>query len=429
MSECVKHSAIVAAGAVFALLPLSGGAHAAGFQLREMSAEGVGSAFSGSTAKATDLSTIYSNPAGMMRIPGARAQVDLNYVVPTIRFSGEADIAGFGLSGGNGGDAGENKLVPAFYGLFDLTPTVKAGISLTVPFGLATAYDEDWKGRYFAIESEIENIVLTPSIAWQATEKLSLGAGIQIGHADATLSSAINLSGLGLADAASELTGDGYGYGYTLGMLYEVSPTTRVGLSYRSKADYTLEGTAKITGVPDAYTAAIPALRSSDAEAEVTMPDVLSIGAYHEINPQWAVMGDVSWTNWSTFDELRVKFDDGRPDDVTDENWEDSWFVALGADYKPRDKHTIHFGVAYDQSPVPDDHRTARIPDADRYWASLGYSYEFGPDRTINVGYTHIFFNEADLEETKSFGTATGTLKGSYEGHADILSASLTYRF
>ncbi|WP_353475254.1 outer membrane protein transport protein [Salipiger sp. H15] len=425
MSGCVKHSAIVAAGAVLAFLPLTDKAQAAGFQLREMSSEGVGSAFSGSTAKATDLSTVYSNPAGMTHIPGTAAQLDLNYVIPTIRFSGEAGIGGSEYSGGDGGDAGENKLVPAFYGLIDLTPTIKAGLSLTVPFGLATQYDEDWKGRYFAIESEIENLVLTPSIAWQATDRLSLGAGIQIGHADATLSNALNLSGLGLGDGKSELTGDGYGYGYTLGVLYDIAPTTRVGLSYRSKATYTLEGKAKISGVPDAYAAAIPALRSSDAEAEVTMPDVVSIGAYHEVNPQWAVMGDVSWTNWSTFDELRVKFDDGRADSVTDENWHDSWFVALGADYKPRDKHTIHFGVAYDQSPVPNDNRTARIPDADRYWASLGYSYEFGPDRTINVGYTHIFFDEADIEET----TAFGTLKGSYEGHADILSASLTYRF
>lgn len=425
MSECVKHSAIVAAGALFAFLPWTDKAQAAGFQLREMSAEGVASAFSGSTAKAMDLSTIYTNPAGMTHIEGTRLQFDLNYVVPTIRFSGEAGIGGFEYSGGNGGDAGENKLVPSFYGLIDLTPTIKAGLSVNVPFGLATEYDEDWKGRYFAIESEIENIVLTPSIAWQATEQLSLGAGIQIGHAEATLSNALNLATLGLGDGMSELTGDGYGYGFTLGVLYDIAPTTRVGLSYRSQVKYTLEGTAKITGVPAAYVSAIPALRSTDAEAEVTMPDVVSIGAYHEINPQWAVMADASWTNWSTFEELRVKFDDGRADSVTEENWDDSWFLSLGADYKPRENHTIHFGIAYDQSPVPDDNRTARIPDADRYWASLGYSYEFGPDRTLNLGYTHIFFNEADIEET----TAFGTLKGTYEGHADILSASLTYRF
>ncbi|AWI86649.1 hypothetical protein CEW88_23065 (plasmid) [Alloyangia pacifica] len=425
MSGCVKHSAIVAAGAVVALLPMTGAATAAGFQLREMSAEGVGTAFSGATAKAADPSTIYTNPAGMMRIPGTRAQLDLNYIAPQIRFSGDAGTTGLSYSGNNGGDAGESALVPAFYGLIDLTPTIKAGLSLTVPFGLATEYDDDWKGRYFAIESEIQNIVLTPSIAWQATDQLSLGAGIQIGHADATLSKALNLSPLGLGDGMSELTGDGYGYGFTLGMLYEIAPTTRVGVSYRSKAKYTLEGTAKITGVPDPFISAVPQLRSSDAEAEVTMPDVLSIGAYHELNPQWAVMGDLSWTNWSTFEELRVKFDDGRPDDVTEENWHDSWFVALGADYKPRENHTIHFGVAYDQSPVPNDNRTARIPDSDRYWASLGYSYEFAPDRTINFGYTHIFFDDADIEET----TGAGTLKGSYEGHADILSASLTYRF
>lgn len=426
MRRRTGHPAIWHAGAaMIAALSTAGAASAAGFQLRELSADGVGSALAGATSRADDLSTIYLNPAGMTRL-GTGVQADLTYIAPSITFSGSgAGPTGVAFSGGDGGNAGESVLVPALYGLWKISPTLAAGISLNVPFGLSTKYDEDWVGRYFALESEIHNAVLTPSIAWKPTEQLSLGAGIQIGRADATLSQAINLSALGLPDAKTELTGDDISYGFTLGALYEFTPTSRIGLTYRSKIDYTLEGDAKFYDVPTGLAALIPTLNDTGAKAKVTTPDVLSLGAYHEFSPKWSGMAEASWTNWSTFKELRVSFDDGRPDTVTPENWEDSWFFSLGAEYRPWENHAFQFGIAYDQSPVPDEDRTARIPDADRYWASLGYSYDFGVGRRLNLGYTHIFFDKVDLAES----TDAGTLTGDYTGSADIVSASVQFRF
>lgn len=428
MSTKTRHPCNLLISAACALTILPSTAFAAGFQLRELSSEGVGNAFAGASAKATDLSTIYMNPAGMTHISGSQVQADLNYVMPSIEFSGTAGIGGLTFSGGDGGDAGEDVVVPAIYGIWDIGPSLKAGISLNVPFGLATKYDDDWVGRYFAIESEIENFVLTPSVAWKATDSLSLGAGIQIGRADATLSNAINLTldpAVPVPDGMVEINGSDYGYGYTLGMLYEFTPTSRVGINYRSRMEYTLDGDADFDNIPTAFSDANPSLRDSDAEADLTTPDVLSLGAYHELTPKWAVMGEASWTNWSLFEEIRIEFADGRPDQVTEESWDDSWFFSLGADYRPAENHTIHMGLAFDESPVPDDTRTARIPDSDRYWVSLGYSYDFGLRSSLNLGYTHIFFEGADIDET----TAAGTLTGDYDGSADIVSASLSFRF
>jgi long-chain fatty acid transport protein len=425
MQDFMRRPCALLAG-IACSLPLSvGAANAAGYQLREVSAVGTGNALAGSTAGAADLSTVFLNPAGMTRLTGHGVQADVNVVLPRIEFSGDAANGGVPYSGGEGGDAGEDVVVPALYGMWDIGPTLKAGLSLTIPFGLATKYDEDWVGRYFAVESEIENYVLSPSIAWKPSDRLSLGAGLQIGRTDAKLTRAINLSPLGLSDGMSDLEGSDYGYGYTLGMLYEFTPASRIGLTYRSRIDYTLDGDADIQGVPDAVAALIPTLQDTDAEAEVTTPDVLSFGAYHEINPKWAVMSEVSWTNWSVFDELRVEFEDGRPDDVTDEDWDDSLFFSVGADYRLSETRTIRFGVAYDESPVPDDTRTARIPDADRYWVSLGYAQDFGTRGTFNVGYTHLFFEDASISET----TDAGTLDGEYSGSADIVAANIVFRF
>lgn len=415
-----------AAGASVLSFPLAQEGRAAGFQLRELSAEGVGTALAGVTARADDYSTVFLNPAGMTRLGATGVQADVTWIAPNIEFSGSgAGPDGAAFTGGDGGDAGEDKFVPAIYGVWTISPTLSAGLSLNAPFGLATRYDDGWVGRYFALESEITNAVLTPSIAWRASEHLSLGAGIQIARAEATLTRAINLSALGLPDATSKLDGDDIGYGYTLGLLYEFTPVSRIGLNYRSRIDYDLDGDVTFSGVPEAIAAALPMLRDSGVRAKVTTPDVLSLGAYHELDRHWAVMSEVSWTNWSVFKDLTIDFDDGRPADVTEENWKDSWFFSVGAEYRPWENHTFQFGVAYDESPVPSGNRTARIPDADRYWASVGYGYDLAPGRRLNLGYTHIFFDKADLAEN----TAAGTLTGDYSGSADILSAGIRFQF
>jgi len=400
-------------------------AHASGFQLREQSAEGLGNAFAGSTAKAYNLSTIYYNPAGMTRLSGNQVASSVAWVAPVSYFGGSASAGGVTTSGGEGGDAIQDAMVAAAYAFWDYSPDLKFGLAMTAPFGLRSDYEKDWVGRYHALESDVTNINLTPSVAYRMTDELSIGGGIQMAYTSAKLSQALNLAALGLPDGKVTVEGEDIGFGVDIGLLYEFSPTTRVGVNWRSQMSYTLDGDADYR-VPDAVAAAVPTLRDSDATADLTTPDTFSIGIYHEFNPQWAVMGDVAWTNWSTFDELRVKYDDGRPDSVTSEKWHDTWFFSVGATYRPDEHNAIHVGAAYDQTPVKDRYRTARIPDSDRYWTSIGYSYEFEDGTGLNLGYTHIFADEASINETTA---AAGTLRGNYKSHVDIISASFVLKF
>ena len=69
-------------------------ARASGFELREQTSEGVGTAFAGQTAKAYNLSTIYYNPAGMTLLQGNQAAVSITEIVPEISFKGQATGAG-----------------------------------------------------------------------------------------------------------------------------------------------------------------------------------------------------------------------------------------------------------------------------------------------------------------------------------------------
>jgi long-chain fatty acid transport protein len=88
-------------------------------------------------------------------------------------------------------------------------------------------------------------------------------------------------------------------------------------------------------------------------------------------------------------------------------------------------------GLAYDQTPVPDAFRTARIPDQDRIWLSFGGQYKPGKDSAIDVAYTHLFIRDAGISDVQNTATrANGNLIGTYGSIAtNILSVQYTYGF
>ena len=122
-----------------------GQALGAGFALQEQSGSGLGNAFAGGAAAAEDASTIYTNPAGMSRLPGMQAVVAGSVVCPSIKFSdGGSQPAAFQPLGGNGGDAGTCALVPALCLTVPINRQWSFGLGVNAPFGLKTEYDSDW---------------------------------------------------------------------------------------------------------------------------------------------------------------------------------------------------------------------------------------------------------------------------------------------
>ncbi|WP_188052097.1 outer membrane protein transport protein [Azospirillum sp. Sh1] len=412
----------------------AGRTHAAGFQLREQSSEGLGNAHAGSAAKAYNLSTIWYNPAGMTRLSGNQTGTSITGVLPKVKFSGQNTGAGYSgtVSGGDGGNVAEPAALGAAYALWDYDRDLKFGVAVTVPFGLRTNYDDNWIGRYHALETGVTNISVTPSFGYRVTDALSVGGGVEISYFKAKLSNAINFGGMGIPGATDghfKGTADNIGFGGDIGLLYEFSPTTRIGLNYRSKIKHKLNGDATFENVPS-FLAANPMFANDSLSAKLVTPDYATFGVYHELTPQWAVMGDIQWTNWSTFRQLRLSYGNGRPDSVVDENWKDSWYFALGATYKLDERNRFQGGIAYDMSTTDNAHRNARLPDQARVWLTGGYSYDMGEGNQLNIGYAHLFASGgSSIREVGSVESASGTLTGSYKSHVDILSASFVLHF
>ena len=378
---------------------------AAGFAMIEQNASGLGNAYAGQAASAQDASTIFFNPAGLTMLPDRQVVMAGHLIKPQAEFSGSSNIGG-----GNGGDAGGLAVVPNAYLAYRLTPDVHVGVGINAPFGLKTEYDSTWAGRTQAIKSELKTININPSIAWKATPTLSLGAGVSVQYAKATLTNNAGAAGL------VTIEGDNYGWGFNLGALWQVTPATRIGLAYRSEVDQKLEGTAEFS---------VTTSNNTPVTASVTLPDSASLSLLHKVNPKLDLLADITWTGWSNFDELRILRTNGTTLGVTPENWSDNYRYSVGLNYHLNDKLTLRSGVAYDETPVSDAFRTARIPDESRTWLAFGAQYRLSDKSAIDFGYAHLFVKDAKINHTESGVTLTGK----YDASVDILSAQFTHNF
>jgi len=426
---------------------IPGMAQASGFALIENSASGQGNAYAGAAAHTTDGSTIFFNPAGMMRLEGDSISIAGHLILPESSFqnngSALSPLAGGGFLGGGDDDGGANAFVPNFYWVKSLDNEMKFGLGVQTLFGLATKYDRDWVGRYHAVETDFKTLNVNPSIAYQVNDKLSFGGGIDLLAADIILSNAVDFGAFiaspQAADGFAELTGDNFSdpsFGFNVGLQYLVDDDTVFGASFRSEIDVDLSGSADFT-IPAALGgegALAPLFVDTGINASVTLPASLALSIARKVD-KITYLADITWTGWSSFDELRVEFDNpAQPDAVTTEDWDDTFRYSVGFDYQYSDKMVLRSGIAYDETPIPSaERRTARIPGNDRTWLSFGLSYTIDEQSSIDVGYSHLFIDDADINNTLEAAPPAdilnATLTGQYDASVDILSVQWNKMF
>jgi long-chain fatty acid transport protein len=457
-SPTLKPLAILIAG-------LAGSAHAAGFALIEQSASGLGNAFAGASAVSDDASYQYFNPASISFLSGSQISGALHIISPDTSLSGASarvvTLGNIPYSGGSGGDAGVTGYVPNLYYVRDHTGSLKFGLGVNAPFGLATEYDRDWIGRYHAVESDMKTININPVLSYKHSSQLSFAAGLSAQYIDAKLTSSIDSSSICLGLQASHIIpggtctafglnvpgnssvdsyvkneGDNWGYGYNLGLIWKPAPATTLGLSYRSEVDHELSGKANFTrsAQMNALLSLNPALNAllvdTHIKADTTLPASASLSLAQDLNQDLTLLADLTWTGWSSFDKLVINFSNpAQADGVTTENWQDTWRYSLGANWRLNPALKLRAGVAYDQTPVKSaTWRTPRIPDNNRTWLALGATYAAGKQLSLDFGYAHLFVDDVRINNTTE-GTIAHNLTGTYESSVDIFSMQGNWKF
>ncbi|AFJ03653.1 Long-chain fatty acid transport protein [Methylophaga frappieri] len=407
-------------------------ASAAGYALIEQSVTGLGRAFSGSAAVADDASTIFFNPAGMAALEQREMALGLNYIAPTVDFD-NADSSlpdGSALTGADGGDPGENAILPNLYYVHPLGNGWTAGIGITSPFGLVTDYHDNWIGRYHARKSDLKTVNINPSIAFQATEKLALGAGISLQYADIELSQAVDFgAAIGqsqMLDGQAKVLGDDWAWGFNLGLTYQFTPKTRLGLSYRSKIKHDLEGDGKFR-IPSGAEpiAAAGGAENGKISGSVTLPEIVSLALHHQFNSNWAIMADATWTRWSRFDALIIDSPVVALNSEKTQDWDDTMRYGIGIEYTPGNQWQWRAGIAYDETPVPDSTlRTPRIPDQNRKWLAFGATYSYNENIKIDAAYAHLFVSDSHIDDVNDNGYR---LNGTYQTHIDLFAVQMRW--
>ena len=444
--------------------------NAAGFALIENSASGMGNAFAGAAAAAQDASTVFFNPAGMNQLSGSQIVVAGHYISLKADFTNDGStLATTAPLTGEDDDGGTSSFVPNFYYVTELSDKTRFGVGVNVPFGLSTDYNDEWIGRYHATTSEISSININPSFSAQMTDSVDVGFGLNVQFLKAQLDSQVDTGmvciGLQLQggasdqqavmncaaanlpagdaslDSSAELSADSMAIGWNLGFMIDIDDSSRVGVAYRSAIRHKLKGEADFTrsaaldGFLSLLTPPADVLNSAfqigeKLKANVELPAMLSVSYANDIDDKLTLLADITLTQWGKLDEVYIDYYNNpyQSDTTLVLNWEDSWRYSFGASYKADDTITYRAGVALDQTPIPDEQsRTARIPGNDRTWLSLGMGYNLDSATTIDVGYSHLFIGNTDINNTDtSFGH---TLKGSYDGSVDILSVQGTFKF
>lgn len=392
--------------------------YAAGFQLSEQSAIQMGRAMAGAGVVGDDLSAVHYNPAGMTLLSGTRMQATGTWVAVNLDYESHD-----GSVTENGRLKGQT--IPAGFITHQINDSLWAGLALTVPYGMGTEFDENWDGMDRGTESMILTFDINPNLAWKVNEKLSVGGGISLQYAKAELGFGVPL---GPTAAHANVKGDSWAWGWNVGMMFQPVETVRVGLAYRSHIAHNADGhtTLDINGM-DPLT--------SDMKVRIKTPDTVTLSATWEATDALRLSGTARWSKWSNFKSLSLDnsgFDNQMVDQIASahstitNNWDDTWFFSVGADYKLNGQWTIRGGVAYDQGPVENQYRMAVIPDTDRVWFSGGASYKYTDNLTFDFGATYI----KGVGDTDLYDKVGGKKIGEFKSlDSYIFSAQMQYLF
>lgn len=385
---------------------------AGGSQLREGSAAAQGAALAGRASLARDVSFALGNPAALRAVE--RLEITNGIAPVLLDFDATLDgtVAGFSRTD----TPGTLGFVPSFAVGWRVSPQVVIGLTIDSPFGLSTSYSPGFAGAFDAIDSELMTVAVTPMVAFSPIPELTVGAGFTMQYAKG------RLTNLTASLQEGVLEGDDIAYGVILGLLAEPVPGTRLGIRYRSGVDHSLRGDFSRN-----YT--VPGLGVLDgpATAEVSLPASINFGISQALGPRWRVMAEAEFIDWSVYDAIRVTSDvaGALPPDV--QGYRDSWLGAVGAEYDWSDTLTLRAGVAYDETPIPKDLVTPRLPDSDKIWLSVGFSWEVTPTIGVDAAYTHLIFAD-DPVATLRNGPAAGRAVR-YDNVAHSFALNARFRF
>lgn len=439
-----KKSLLLSVGLASCLTVSSTQVLASAFQSFEQNSSGLGNAYSGmATNDNDDASTEFSNPAAMVTLK--KGETDFSTVLvdshTTFRGKTATNLKSQSITGKkNVHPLGVNPL-PAFHYVQPITGRLFAGFGITVPFGLETDYPKDSIARYFATKSKIMAINIGPVIAYKITPTFSVGAGVGAEYLSADLDQQVDASSLlnlGNSDPSNDVTMDnhasGWGWSGVFGLFYRPTETTRVGLSYHLPVFLRPTGTSKVSsGLSQAQMNTLKdqyGIEDTRISTHMVLPEMLVFSATQALTNRLTGNATISWTRWSRFRDLRLKFHSKMATATVHEDFKNTLRYALGFNYQATQAIKLRMGAAIDLSPTDNRRRNVRLPDAHRVWWSVGGAYNFTKNLQLNLGYSFVYIGNGTVSQSETNTLGTMSVSGKFErAYANLFGAQLNWLF
>lgn len=341
-------------------------------------------------AQADDPSALHYNPAGMTQLQGVQLMAGALISGGSTNFT---SVTGVNARGDRNGSAAWPPPGHTFItaNLKDLGVTalgdLTVGIGLTVPFGSLTRWPNDGPFRTATTFNTLPLLDIKPTLAYKATENLSLGLGADIytfsglvGEGQVEKQS-VWPGGLGIpAGSKVELSGKDTAAGFNASLLYTAlrnadgKPVANIGIVYRSQATLHLTGALLANGA-----------KVSDAKATFVLPQVITgaIALWPVRTPEreWKLEMDVDYVGWKSVRNLDVTLANGTTIPQP-QNWKSTYAVMLGTEYKwmaleslPSWEVALRAGYTNQQTQMPDLTYDPGIPSSDLHTIGGGVGF------------------------------------------------------
>jgi long-chain fatty acid transport protein len=396
---------------------------AGGFQLNEHGAKamGMGGAF---TAVANDPTAIYWNGAGLTQLGGTNFIIGGTLIAPGSSFRGVApQITEYKTDD-------QVFYPPHIFATHRINNDFAVGLGFTVPFGLGTKWADDWVGKYLALKTDLMVFTISPVLAYQIMDGLSVSAALVYSWATVEITRKNSQTPFE-GDAFVQLKGeDNSAFGYNLGLMYKPMEKLSLGVSFHSQVKYDFKGTANTTGAEQLIAAGeLPV--NEDITAELTTPFNLAFGIAYDVMPNLKISADFQYVGWSSYDTLKVDFTNPNFTDLASPRlYDNSYIIRLGGDFKVTNEFELLGGIYFDKNPVKPEYLNPSLPDANRIGLSIGINYKILDNLGVSASYLHIFASQLEVSNSEeSYTPGFAPFNGTYNSYANIAALSFSYGF
>ncbi|MDA7891576.1 outer membrane protein transport protein, partial [Akkermansiaceae bacterium] len=375
-------------------------------------------------ALSRDPSVARLNPANMLDLDRSSIQFTLNGLY------GQTD---FDSPGRNDSMKSEWIPIPSFHFVHRPSSDSKwaFGIGANAPFGLALEWPREGAFQFTApYESDLKYITLNPAVAYQASDAVSIGFGLDIAY------SSLNFKqdypwGLVTMDpttpgGGAEFDGDGGGLGAYLGSNLQLAEKHRMSVIARLPVEIEYSGDYSVGDIPPALGGAFSP--ESDFETDLTYPGSVALAYRYDFNEDVRLGFQYEWIGNSSHDDIPINVSINQPfyagNDRLILDWRDSFSIGLGGEWDVNDKLTLRAGYLFSESPIGRNTFSPAIPLTDRHMFSVGGTYHLNDSVSLSVAYINTIFKDANIDRN-----IQPAFLGDYEINWQSVTTSLTYRW